>query len=237
MLRLEACPGPHPRGASLATMTNPLLAFWMRPRLLAAAVLVLVLSTVLPFESIWTRLMAGWCLGVAAYIALVVRLTVRQSTEDLRREASRLDDSALVVSLFALLAAAASCVAVAMLVFDQQDHGAYRIPHIALAVLTLVAAWAFVQVVFAIHYAHLYYGADEAGHSRGGLDFNGDPEPDFWDFVYFSVTIGATSQTSDTDITAKTMRRVATVQTVYAYFFNTSVLALAVNMAAGFVQR
>ena len=33
------------------------------------------------------------------------------------------------------------------------------------------------------------------------------------------------------------MRRLATVQTVYAYLFNTSVLALAINMAAGFAQR
>ena len=33
------------------------------------------------------------------------------------------------------------------------------------------------------------------------------------------------------------MRRIATVQTIYAYFFNTSVLALAINMAAGVAQH
>ncbi|WP_250645691.1 DUF1345 domain-containing protein [Methylobacterium durans] len=55
--------------------------------------------------------------------------------------------------------------------------------------------------------------------------------------MYFSVTIGATSQTSDTDITAKVMRRIATLQTIYAFFFNTSILALGINLAAGFAQH
>ncbi|SDA12419.1 Protein of unknown function [Methylobacterium sp. UNC378MF] len=123
-----------------------------------------------------------------------------------------------------------------MLLFGQDEQDVYRIPHIVLSALTLLCAWAFVQVVFTTHYAHVYYG-EEGGKPRGGLDFNGDDHPDFWDFFYFSVTIGATSQTSDTDITAKQMRRIATLQTLYAYFFNTSLLALAVNMAAGLAQH
>ena len=99
----------------------------------------------------------------------------------------------------------------------------------------MLCTWAFVQLVFTIHYAHVYYGDDAPGESRGGLDFHGDDAPDFWDFLYFTVTIGAAAATSDTNITSKRMRRIATVQTVYAYLFNTGVLALAVNMAAGFV--
>lgn len=211
-------------------------AFWLRPRLLGSAALCLALSLVLPIPSVWTRLLIGWCIGVVTYVALVIFQLTRGSSEALRREASRLDDSAFTISLFAVLAAAASCGAVAMLLFGQQEQDAYRIPHIVLAALTLLCAWAFVQVVFTTHYAHVYYGAED-GKPRGGLDFNGDDEPDFWDFFYFSITIGATSQTSDTDITAKHMRRIATMQTLYAYFFNTSLLALAVNMAAGLAQH
>ena len=96
------------------------------------------------------------------------------------------------------------------------------------------------QFVFTVHYAHVYYGPEdgaEDGKERGGLDFHGEPEPDFWDFLYFSVTIGAAAATSDTNLLTKRMRRIATVQTVWAYLFNTGVLALAVNMAAGFVPH
>ncbi|KAB1075484.1 DUF1345 domain-containing protein [Methylobacterium planeticum] len=218
-------------------MTNPLRAFWLRPRLLGCIVLAILLTLALPVASLWSRLLLGWCVGVVAYIALVVTRAARQPRDALRDEASRLDDSALAVSLFAILSTAASFGAVAMLVFGEREKDGYQFAHLALASATMICAWAFVQTVFAIHYAHLYYGEAGAGQGRGGLDFNGDDDPDFWDFLYFSVTIGATSQTSDTDITSKTMRRIATVQTIYAYFFNTSVLALAINMAAGFAQH
>lgn len=214
-------------------MQNPVRAFRQRPRLLAAIALTLVLAAFLPFASLWTRFLVGWCLGVIVYTGLAVGRAAGQSRDALRREASRLDDSAPVVSVFALLAAAASVGAVVMLVLGQSAPGAARAADLALAAATMVCTWTFVQVVFTIHYAHLYYGDGGSGQSRGGLDFNGDTEPDVFDFLYFSLTIGATSQTSDTAITSKPMRRIVTVQTVYAYFFNTSVLALAINMAAG----
>ncbi|GJD53120.1 hypothetical protein OPKNFCMD_5891 [Methylobacterium crusticola] len=218
-------------------MTDPFRAFWLRPRLLGAIAAAACVALLLPSVAVWTRLLAGWCVGVCAYVGLVVGKAAAQSRDDLRREASRLDDSAPVISLFALLAATASVGAVGMLVFGQQEHDAARLPHVVLAALTIVCAWVFVQVVFTVHYAHLYYGEGEQGTSRGGLDFNGDEAPDFWDFLYFSVTIGATSQTSDTDVTAKPMRRIVTAHTVYTYFFNTSLLALAINMAAGLAQH
>ena len=216
-------------------MTNPLRILLLRPRLLASVLVTLVLASVLPFASLPVRLLVGWCLGVIVYVALIFGKALGEPRDGLRRDASRLDDSALAVSLFAILATAASFGAVAMLVFG--EHGEHALAHLCLAAATMICAWVFVQVVFTAHYAHLYYGEGTDGEGRGGLDFNGDTEPDFWDFLYFAMTIGATSQTSDTAITSKLMRRVATVQTVYAYFFNTSVLALAINMAAGFAQK
>ena len=217
-------------------MTNPLRAFWLRPRLAGSMGLAFLLALVLPFASLWTRLLTGWCLGVVVYTGLVSWQASARSRHDLSREASRLDDSAPVISFFAILATAASVGAVVMLVLGQADD-ADKAAHLVLVAATMVCSWVFVQVVFTIHYAHVYYGEGDQGRARGGLDFNGDAEPDFLDFLYFSVTIGATSQTSDTDVTTKHMRRIVTVHAVYAYFFNTSVLALAVNMAAGFAQH
>ena len=218
-------------------MMNAIQAFRLRPRLLGSILLTIVLAAALPVASLWTRLLTGWCLGVVVYTGLVVWRTASLPRDALRREASALDDSALVISLFAILAGAASCGAVAMLIFGQQEQDAQRLPHLALAAATMICAWVFVQVVFTVHYAHLYYGDVGEGRHRGGLDFAGGEEPDFWDFLYFAVTIGATSQTSDTAVTSASLRRIVTVQTVYAYVFNTSVLALAVNMAAGFAQH
>lgn len=216
-------------------MLNPVRAFRLRPRLLGAIGLALVLALILPGPSAGTRLLTGWCVGVVVYAVLTVRQSTGRSRDALRRQAARLDDSAAAISVFALLAAAASFGAVAVLVLGGQTTGAGKAYDLALAGATVLCAWVFVQLVFTVHYAHVYYGAGDAGESRGGLDFHGDAEPDFWDFLYFTVTIGAAAATSDTNVTSKRMRRIATVQTVYAYLFNTGVLALAVNMAAGFV--
>ncbi|WP_018259960.1 DUF1345 domain-containing protein [Methylobacterium sp. WSM2598] len=209
-------------------------ALWLRPRLLGSIAVAIALALVLPSIATWSRVLIGWCAGVVVFVGLIVWNMTTQSADELRREASRLDDSAAMISLFALLAATASVGGVGMLVFGQQEQDAYKGPHIVLAAATILCAWIFVQVVFTVHYLHIYYGEDEGGRSRGGLDFNGDDAPDFWDFLYFAVTIGTTSQTSDTDIRSKHIRRIVTAHAVYSFFFNTSLLALAINMGAGF---
>ena len=188
----------------------------------------LVLALTVPFASPLRALLVGWCAGVLADVVLIARETADPGV--LRQQASRLDDSAPVISLVAVRATAASVGAVLVRV---SGTGALA-PDLVLAVATVVASWVFVQVVFTVHDAHVYSGDGTAG---GGLDFNGDAAPDFSDFLYFTITVGATSQTSDTDVTSKRMRRVVTAQGAYAFLFNTSILALAVNMAAGLAQH
>ncbi len=218
-------------------MIRPFVAFWQRPRLLASIGFGAVLALALPIDPPVVRLLAAWCAGVVAYMLLVAWQVAGQSPAELRRVATGLDDSAPVITLFAILATAASLGAVATLVAGPGKDGAERAFDLGLAIATMIAAWAFVQVVFTIHYAHVYYGDDEAGHSRGGLDFHDDDTPDFYDFLYFTVTIGATSQTSDINVTSKRMRRIVVAQGAFAFLFNTSILALAVNLAAGFAGQ
>ena len=90
------------------------------------------------------------------------------------------------------------------------------------------------HTIFALHYAHEYYGERRDG-VVGGLNFPGDQSPDYWDFFYFSVVIGMTSQVSDVAITSPTIRRVATMHGVLSFFFNVTVLALSVNMVSNFI--
>ena len=78
-----------------------------------------------------------------------------------------------------------------------------------MAMVTILVSWAFVHTIFALHYAHEYYG-ERGDHAVGGLTFPGRQSPDYWDFLYFSVVIAMTSQVSDVVITSKVIRRIVT---------------------------
>jgi uncharacterized membrane protein len=101
-------------------------------------------------------------------------------------------------------------------------------------VATLALAWTFGNMVYALHYAHLYYSHDDGGKDLAGLVFPGDrSEPDYSDFVYFSFTIGVALQTSDVAINSPGIRRVAIGQSIAAFVYNLVVLALAVSVLGG----
>ena len=67
------------------------------------------------------------------------------------------------------------------------------------------------------------------------LSVPGVTEPTYGDFMYFSLVIGMTAQVSDVTTGTAAMRRVVMIHGVIAFFFNTAVLALGVNLAAGLV--
>ena len=101
----------------------------------------------------------------------------------------------------------------------------------ALVVATLALAWTFANLVYALHYAHLFYSGTDGGEDLAGLDFPGQrPEPDYADFVYFSFTLGIALQTSDVCVTSPHIRRIVTGHCVAAFIYNLGVLALAVNV-------
>lgn len=104
---------------------------------------------------------------------------------------------------------------------------------IALVVGTLALAWLFSNMVYALHYAHIFYLGDKDGKDCGGLGFPNCDEPDYWDFVYFSFTLGMTFQTSDVEMTNGRMRRVAIGHCLAAFVFNIGVLAFTINVLGG----
>ena len=65
-----------------------------------------------------------------------------------------------------------------------------------------------------------------------GLDFPGELDPDYFDFLYFSFVIGMTSQVSDVQVTSRDMRRITLIHGVLAFAFNMLVLALSINVVA-----
>jgi len=110
-------------------------------------------------------------------------------------------------------------------------HGFVKEAHIALAGVTVLSSWAFIQVMFALHYAHEYYAAACHGR-RAGLQFPEDDKPDYGDFFYFAAVIGTSGQTADVSFVTKPMRRIGSMHCILAYLFNTTVLALLINIGA-----
>jgi uncharacterized membrane protein len=151
----------------------------------------------------------------------------------MRTRALQQDEGRLLVLAF-VVAAALMCIGaiVAELAVAKDFHGQLRYTHMALAALTIASSWAFTHVMFALHYAHDYYASEIHGE-HGGLEFPGGQAPDYADFLYFASVIGTSGQTADVSFSSRKMRRTGMVHCVLAFFFNTTLLALTINIASG----
>lgn len=149
--------------------------------------------------------------------------------DSIKRRAIEHDEGRHLMPLIATLAAIASMGALAA-ELSAKGGGTLRI---VLAAVTVILSWLLVQIMFAMHYAHIYYLAEESGTHQGGLEFGDYEEPDYWDFVHFAIVLGATAQTADIVIRSKQMRRVGTLHTLVAFGFNTAILATLIELAAG----
>lgn len=175
----------------------------------------------------------GWNVGAILYLLLAARMMFWSSHERMRKRALQQDEGRMIILGLVVIAALMSIGAiVAELAVVKEMHGTLRYAHIGLTVLTILSTWAFTQLMFALHYAHDYYAAESRGNS-GGLEFPGGHAPDYGDFLYFSCVIGTSGQTADVSFTCRFMRRIGTVHCVLAFFFNTTLLALTINIASG----
>ncbi|WP_205769533.1 DUF1345 domain-containing protein [Microvirga sp. KLBC 81] len=148
----------------------------------------------------------------------------------MQQRAAEEDETAVVFLILTLATAVASLAAIAVGLYGIHDADDERVFRLAVAGVTILCSWFFVHTIHAIHYAHEYYG--DRGE-RQGLAFPHKDQPDYWDFLYFSFNLGAAAQTSDVVIVSKRMRRLALAHTILAFLFNTTILALAVNVGAG----
>jgi uncharacterized membrane protein len=188
-----------------------------------------------------TRLLIGWNIGTWFYFLTTGWLIRRATPESIKRHAKDSDEGRFfILGLTSLAAFAAIGAIVAQLAIVQDLSGTIKGLHIALAGATILSAWFFIHLTYALHYAHEYFDEyfehpDPPASERGGLRFPGSDEPDYFDFLYFSYGIGVASQTADVEITSREMRRVALFHCVLAFFFNSAVLAFTINIAAGLI--
>jgi uncharacterized membrane protein len=208
----------------------------IRPRLALAAGVFLTALLVLPRSvSGPTRTLVAWDAGTGLYLALAWTLMLRANVERVRTRAGLQDEGAAVVLALTVAAGLASLGAIALeLVGIKSDPSHRQTLHLALAGVTLLCSWCFVHTAFALHYAHEYYVAGGKGCGPC-LQFPGTEQPDYADFLYFSFVIGTTCQTADVSIASSSMRQLALVHGVLTFFFNTTLLALTINIAASLI--
>lgn len=169
----------------------------------------------------------------SVYIALLLRQMPRLTADFLSRRAQQADEPVWIIFL---VTAVIICVAVGslfMLINARQMGHPYAL---AFSMFSLPLGWFTIHSMAALHYANLFWKGDETGtannhrQSVGGLDFPGTKRPCGWDFLYFSVVIGMTAQTADTGITRTPMRQAAMVHAIISFFYNTVIVAAAVNL-------
>jgi uncharacterized membrane protein len=210
-----------------------------RPWLVTAAIFATALSFGLT-EWIGIRLsqaiLIAWNSAAILYLCMAARIMFSGDTDDLRRRAEDQDVGRQTILLLTGLAILVCIIAIATELSEATRlHGQPRLLALGLAGATLLTTWLFVHTIFALHYAHGYYLAVQRASEPPLIFPDSNATPDYLDFAYFAFIIGAAAQTADVAIASKGMRRLALGHCVFAFAFNTTILAVAINLAASLI--
>lgn len=183
----------------------------------------------------------GWNAAGFFYLATTLRMLLRDDEATVRRRAAVEDEGATVTQTIIISAVIASLAAAVLALRESKAAAAHNpiAPPWALAfsISTLLLSWVIVQTVFALHYAHRYFGdEDKDGEADAGVKFPGQSPRTYHDFIYMAVCIGASAQVSDFNIMNTGFRRLVTLHALLAFFFNTMVLALGINILAAIIS-
>lgn len=212
-----------------SVLRQSLHALRIRPRLIAAIALGVAVGLLLPVSFRGqSRLLIGWDAGVALYLATTWHMMITSDVHELRQRAARHDEGEWAIILLSMAATLSSLAAIGAELMQAGAGDPFRFWRASIAAVTILMSWLFVHTIMALHYAHDFYLREGPG-----LMFPGSvEEPDYWDFAYFAFTIGVAAQTADVAISSQRIRRVALAHSVLAFFFNTAILALAINVGA-----
>ncbi len=218
---------------------RPVLLLRSRPILFISAALsvvcLLVLQLWAPAIRLTTQLLLSWNAGAVLYLLLFATMVLPSSHQRMQLRARRQDEGQFAILSVAIMAGLMCLAAIVAELASVKDLAVgLKLARIALAALTIITSWLFLHTMFALHYAHAFYMARAAGQGDH-LEFPGEQHPDYFDFLYFSFVIGVAAQTADVSIRSRAMRRTTLLHCVLAFFFNTTLLALTINIAAGLI--
>ena len=209
--------------------------FSNHPRLIIAAALGAGVYVVLPSTfAVLTRGLIAWNAAVWSFIAIMGWLMLRASHESVRKISERDDENALGILVILSIAATLSLAAIVLeLATTGESSGGIRAFRYAITGATVVGSWCLVGIIFTAHYARMFYRAPP---DRRPLKFpDGEQNPDYWDFLYFSLTIAVAAQTSDVSVMSRAMRKVVVAQSVLGFVFNVVIIGFSINVSAGLV--
>jgi uncharacterized membrane protein len=156
-------------------------ALGSRPYLVASIATIVAIYF---FSGLWEqhefrRELIAWDGGVLLFLSLTLLYMRRTGVAQMKERASAHSAGAHPILFATVLAAVASVGALVAELSQAKGEPASGL-HVLLAGSTVVLSWLFVQFIFAIHYAHLYYLDGSNGGVRGGLSFGAYGNPDYW---------------------------------------------------------
>jgi uncharacterized membrane protein len=188
----------------------------------------LVVGCVVSLVVAWqAAILVGWSATALVYLAWTWAKIGRMNPEQTKVHARAEDPGRRASEAIVLVAGVALLGAVGLILIKAgQSHGAPKAYFIAIGVVSVVFSWATVHTIFTLRYTRTYYQRDE------GVDFNEDTPPAYLDFAYLAFTIGMTFQVSDTNLTTKSMRRIALTHALLSFLFGAVIVALTINVVA-----
>ena len=203
-------------------------------RLLFAILVGTAVGALTPVEDWAIRGLIGWDAGVTVLLMSIWHMMAKATLEHLQVKAAQQDENAPVILGVMIAAVLASLGGVLAVIHDtRQASGGAAAYLVLLALGTLIISWLCMNVLFAIHYAHLYYGEPAQEIGRGLIFPEPNAAPNYGEFVYFAFCIGMAYQVSDVMTGTRAFRRLVTFHGALSFFYNTFVLALAVNLFSG----
>ncbi len=183
-----------------------------------------------------SNVMIGWdtfslCMIIMSWITFSVT-----KAKQIRQQAKVQDSSRSIIFIIILISTFASFLAVLLLIVTKKHSAQNETYSLIIAIAGMLFSWFLIHTIFTLRYAHIYYGDHKTkpDSPAGGLQFPDDALPEFFDFAYFSFVLGMTFQVSDVQITSKRFRKLALLHGLLSFGFNTIMIALTINLIAGF---
>jgi uncharacterized membrane protein len=201
-------------------------------RLVASAVAGAAVALGLREFSWAVRALAGWNAFSLVLLVLAWWVIGKADPVETQRRAGAEDPGRTAVWVIVLVSSTISLFAATIVLrqakrLDPEASGALAI----LCLSAVAASWLLTHTAFTLRYARLYYRDDAEG--VGGLEFPGPRSPDDFDFAYFAFTIGMCFQVSDVTVSSYVIRRTVLVHAIISFAYNTTILALALNLVFG----
>ena len=180
--------------------------------------------------SVMVRLALAWIIASSLYVLSTFLMMYFSTKENIAHLSEKEDDGAIFILLTTLLGSIISLVVIVMIMTDIKSLIiSDTAKEISLVLLTYISSWFLIHTAFTLHYAHVYY-QDFEKTKQPPLIFPSTLNPNYVDFLYFSLILGMTCQTADINIASSRMRRLAMIQGLTAFLFNTTLLVLTINL-------